>query len=76
MEHDVTKVQAVLSWLPGYVWAFGTLKSTGAALPPTMHMDSSGEVIIYVKPIFRDGANVGLFLKKSGIEKAIREGIL
>lgn len=41
-----------------------------------MHMDSSGEVIIYVKPIFRDGANVGLFLKKSGIEKAIREGIL
>ncbi len=74
MEHDVKKVQAVLSWLPGYVWAFGTLKTTGAAIPPTMHMNKEGETIVYVRPIFEDGATVGLFLKKSGIEAAVRAG--
>ena len=75
MEHDVKKVQAILSWLPGYVWTNGNLRSTGAAIPPTMHMNSQGEIIVYVRPIFRDGATVGLFLKQKGIERAIAKGI-
>lgn len=75
MSHDVKKTQAVLSWLPGYMWSFGTLVSTGGALPPTMHLDpKTGEVKYYVRPIFRDGASTGLFLKKKGVEDAIRRG--
>ena len=74
MAYDVKKTQALLSWLPGYSWSYGTLRSTGAAIPPTQHMDADGEVIFYVRPIFTHGATVGLFLKKKGIEAAIERG--
>lgn len=40
-----------------------------------MHLDpETGEVKYYVRPIFRDGATTGLFLKKKGVEDAIRRG--
>ena len=75
MESDVRSTQVVLSWLPGYYWSNGTLQTTGAAIPPTMHMDpESGEMIFYVRPIFESGSNVGLFIKKSGLEAAIARG--
>ena len=75
MTYDVKKIQAVLSWLPGYSWSYGTLCSTGAAIPPTSHMDpKTGEIVYYVKPIFEDGANIGLFLKRAGVERAIEKG--
>ena len=57
------------------MWSFGTLVSTGAAVPPTQHMDpETGEMKYYVRPIFRGGATVGLFLKKTGVEAAIARG--
>ena len=74
MEYDVKKVQVLLSWLPGYSWNYGTLSTTGAAVPPTMHLTDKGETVLYVRPIFEHGPTVGLFLKKSGIEAAIARG--
>ena len=67
-------VQAVLSWLPGYMYVGGTLKSTGGAIPPTFHMREDGEIMAYCRPIFREGPTVGLFLKMSGIKAAVERG--
>ena len=67
-------VQAILSWLPGYMYVGGTLKSTGGAIPPTFHMREDGEIMAYVRPIFREGPTVGLFLKMSGIRAAVERG--
>jgi hypothetical protein len=65
----------VLGFLPGYYWTGSTLKSTGSALPPTQHMDpETGEVIYYVKPYFDGGPTVGLYIKRSGLMRAIAEG--
>ena len=67
-------MQVVLSWLPGYMYDRGTLRSTGAALKPTMHLREDGEVMVYCRPIFREGPTVGLFLKMSGIKAAVDRG--
>ena len=67
-------VQAVLSWLPGYMYVGGTLKSTGGAIPPTFHMREDGEIMAYVRPFFREGPTVGLFLKMSGVKAAVARG--
>jgi len=67
-------VQAVLSWLPGYMYVGGTLKSTGGAIPPTFHLREDGEIMAYCRPIFREGPTVGLFLKMSGIKAAVERG--
>ena len=62
----------VLGFLPGYYWTGETLKSTGAALPPTQHIcPETGEVMYYVRPFFSCGPTVGLYVKRSGILKAI-----
>lgn len=67
--------QVVLSYLPGYMWVNGTLKSTGVAIPPTQHMDpETGDIKFYVRPIFSHGPTVGLFVKRSGIIRSIEEG--
>lgn len=67
-------VEAILSWLPGYYWTKGTLRSTGSAIPPTFHLREDGELMVYVRPIFTHGATVGLFLKVSGIKAAVERG--
>lgn len=72
--YDVNETQAVLSWLPGYIWSKGVLKSAGGALKPTMHMRADGELMVYVRPIFEEGPQVGMFLKLSGIKAAISRG--
>lgn len=65
----------ILGFLPGYMWVDNQLKSTGAALPPTQHMDpATGETIYYVRPFFVDGPTVGLYVKRSGIMRAISDG--
>ena len=51
-----------------------TLRTTGAAIPPTFHLREDGEIMAYVRPIFRDGAAIGLFLKMSGIKSAVERG--
>ena len=52
----------------------GTLKSTGGAIPPTFHLREDGEIMAYVRPIFREGPTVGLFLKMSGVKAAVERG--
>jgi len=52
----------------------GTLKSTGGAISPTFHMREDGEIMAYVRPIFREGPTVGLFLKMSGVKAAVERG--
>lgn len=70
-------MQVVLSWLPGYFWDGHRLRSTGAALPPTQHMNKkTGEIMYYVRPIFTHGPTVGLFLKHKGVEAAVNSGIV
>lgn len=65
----------VLSWLPGYFWDKNTLKTTGAAIPPTQHLNpENGEIRYYVRPIFEDGANIGMYVRHKGIEEAIKRG--
>lgn len=57
--------QAVLPFLPGYYWDGYTLKSTGASLPPTQHINpQNGEIRYYVKPI---GWGCGAFIRHQGI---------
>ena len=75
MDFDPNKVQAVLSYLPGYMWSNGQLRSTGTAIPPTMHINpENGEVRYYVRPIFTHGATVGLYIRHQGIVDALARG--
>lgn len=68
-------VQAVLSWLPGYFFDGHRLRSTGNAVPPTMHVNpENGEVRYYCRPIFTCGANVGMYVRHQGIVDAIARG--
>ena len=72
---DPKNCQAVLSYLPGYQWVNGTLRSTGSAIPPTFHMDKeTGEIKAYVRPIFTHGPTVGLYISMKGLARAIAEG--
>ena len=65
-------MQVVLSWLPGYMWDNGKLRSTGAAINPTQHINpKNGEVQWYCRPIFTHGATVGLYLRHEGIKDAV-----
>ena len=66
----------ILGFLPGYMWVDGQLKPTGSALPPTQHMDpATGEIVYYVRPYFVHGPTVGLYIKRSGLLRAIAEGL-
>ena len=57
--------QVVLPFLPGYYWNGTTLKSTGASLSPTQHVNPlNGEVRYYVKPI---GWGFAVFIRHLGI---------
>lgn len=50
--------------------------STGAAIPPTQHINpENGEIRYYCRPIFRDGPTVGLYVRKKGIQEAVERGI-
>lgn len=61
--------QTIIPFLPGYMFDGYSLISTGIALPPTQHINpKTGEVMYYVKPIFREGgAFVGLYVRHQGI---------
>jgi hypothetical protein len=59
---------AVLGFLPGYYFNGHQVVSTGAALPPTQHVDSrTGEIMFYVRPLFDFGPSVGMFVRLQGI---------
>ncbi len=60
--------QAILPFLPGYMFDGRKLIATGAALPPTQHIHpTTGEVIYYVRPLFEHGSNIGMFIRHRGI---------
>jgi hypothetical protein len=68
-------IQVVLTYLPGYMWSQGTLQSTGAAIPPTQHMDrETGDVKFYVRPLFSHGPAIGMFVSRQGIINSIERG--
>lgn len=67
-------VSKVLGFLPGYMWVGGTLRSTGIAIPPTQHIDEeTGDTLFYVRPLFDGCATIGMFVRRSGIIRAIEE---
>ena len=67
--------QAILSWLPGYFFDGNQLQTTGAAIPPTQHLNpANGEVRYYVRPIFEDGSHIGMYVRHDGIVDAVNRG--
>lgn len=65
--------QAILGYLPGYAFDGRRVISTGAALPPTQHISAeTGELMYYVRPLFEGGANIGMFVKHSGVLKSLQ----
>lgn len=64
--------QAILDYLPGYMFDGSRLVSTGVAVPPTQHINkNNGEVMYYVRPVFEHGSNVGMFVRHQGIVDSI-----
>lgn len=65
----------ILTFLPGYYWDGNTLQSTGLAIKPSQHIDKkTGDVVYYVRPLFAFGGKIGLYIKRAGLVRAIREG--
>lgn len=57
--------QVILPFLPGYYWDGFTVKSTGASIEATQHINpENGEIRYYVKPI---GWNCSAFIRHNGI---------
>jgi hypothetical protein len=64
----MNRTQAILPFLPGYMFDGTTMLSTGIALPPTQHIHpETGEVIYYVRPVFENGSNIGMFIRRQGV---------
>lgn len=60
--------QAVLNYLPGYMFDGRRLVSTGSAVPPTQHIHrETGDVMYYVRPLYENGASIGMFVRHKGI---------
>lgn len=60
--------QAILDILPGYMFDGRRVVSTGAAIPPTQHIDKkTGEVYYYVRPVFEYGPSVGMYIRHNGV---------
>jgi hypothetical protein len=64
--------QAILGYLPGYMFAGNRLVSTGMALPPTQHIHpETGELVYYVRPLFDGPVQVGMFVRHNGIVESL-----
>lgn len=60
--------QVILDYLPGYMFDGKRLMSTGAAIPPTQHINrETGELVYYVRPLYDFGSGIGLFVRHQGI---------
>lgn len=60
--------QAVLDFLPGYMFDGNKVVSTGVAIPPTQFIDKkTGDVKYYVRPVFEFGPIVGFYVRHKGI---------
>lgn len=57
--------QVILYFLPGYYWDGNTLKSTGASIEPSQHINpENGEIRYYVRPV---GWSCSAFIRRQGI---------
>jgi hypothetical protein len=64
--------QAILPYLPGYMFTGNRLVSTGTALPPTQHIHpETGELMYYTRPLFDGPIKVGLFVRHNGIIESL-----
>jgi hypothetical protein len=71
---DKEMTQAVIEYLPGYMFDGYRLVSTGAAIPPTQHINKeNGELMYYIRPLFEDGANIGMFVRHNGIVESLNK---
>ena len=61
--------QAVLPFLPGYMFDGYQLRSTGMAIAPTQHVNKkNGEIMYYCVPVWPyGGQKIGLFVRHKGI---------
>lgn len=60
--------QCILPFLPGYMFDGKSIKSTGVAIPPTQHINpANGEIIYYLRPMFDNGSNIGMFIRHKGV---------
>ena len=67
--------QQILSFLPGYYWDGQNIQTTGLAMKPSQHIDKeTGDIVYYVKPLFSFNSKIGLYIKRSGLVRAIHEG--
>lgn len=64
--------QAILNYLPGYMFDGHRVVSTGVAISPTQHINKeTGELTYYVRPLFQYGPSIGMFVKHSGILRSL-----
>ena len=60
--------QAILDYLPGYMFDGHRVISTGVALPATQHIHrQTGELMYYVRPLFDGSVKVGMFVRHNGV---------
>lgn len=66
--------QAVLHYLPGYMFDGYRVVSTGVAVSPTQFIDqNTGELMYYVRPAFDSGISIGMFIRHRGVVESIRK---
>lgn len=72
MDHQEMK-QAVLDYLPGYMFDGQRVVSTGIALAPTQFISpKNGEVMYYVRPLFQDCSPIGMYIRHNGVVESLR----
>jgi hypothetical protein len=70
---DPALKQAVLPYLPGYLFDGRRLVSTGGAIQPTQHVDKqTGDIVYYVRPLFDGPTKIGMFVKHKGIVESLK----
>lgn len=72
---DYKVKQAILTYLPGYMFDGYRVVSTGIALPPTQFIhQETGEIMYYVRPLFDSGKPVGMYIRHKGVVRSVLEG--
>lgn len=72
MDHQEVS-QAVLDYLPGYMFDGQRVVSTGVALTPTQFISKkNGELMYYVRPLFYDCFPVGMYVRHDGVVESLK----
>lgn len=75
MAMDYQKVkQAILTYLPGYMFDGYRVVSTGIALEPTQFIhQETGELMYYVRPLFDHGKPIGMYIRHKGVVESVKD---